>query len=204
MSDDGVPVSGLIDACHAVIAANAEHLCRLDSAIGDGDHGTNMLRGCDAVLASRETLAGLPLAEALQQIGTTLVMTIGGAAGPLYATLLLELGRRLSDPARTSGLAEDFGIAVEAVARRGRSARGQKTLLDVLYPVHEEMIRHAGFSAIAGGAQVFAAETINMKALRGRASFLGERSIGHMDPGAASCALLVEAVCRYLERERLP
>lgn len=204
MKGDGISISGLIDACHEAIVAHAEHLCLLDSAIGDGDHGTNMLRGCDAVVEKRKVFEALPLAEALQQVGTTLVMTIGGAAGPLYATLLIELGQRLADPARNSVLAEDFGIAVEAVARRGRSTRGQKTLLDVLYPVQEEMVRHGSFSQIADGAGIAAAGTTDMKAMRGRASFLGERSIGHMDPGAASCALLIQAVCRYLEKERLP
>ncbi|MCF3640834.1 dihydroxyacetone kinase subunit L [Rhizobium sp. TRM95111] len=201
LRDDQVLVSGLIAACREIIAAHADHLSELDRAIGDGDHGTNMRRGCEAVYADRDRFSQMPLAQAIEEIGLTLVLTIGGASGPLYGTLLMEIGRRLA-----AGGEADFSAAltgaVEAVARRGRAQRGEKTLLDVLYPVQDEVIRRHALSAIAERAETSATLTVGMKALRGRASFLGERSIGHMDPGARSCALLTSAICHYLKEHR--
>lgn len=190
---------GLVAACREAIAANAGHLCDLDRAIGDGDHGTNMRRGADAVLALRDELARLSLPEAIERIGVALVMSVGGAAGPLYGTLLIEIGRGL---AASADFGQGFSRAVEAVARRGRSRPGEKTLLDVLYPVLDEVIGQGTPAAIAARAEAAARLTIPMKATRGRASFLGERSIGHMDPGASSCALVTAAICRYLKEHR--
>lgn len=196
---------GLIEACNATIARHADHLCALDEAIGDGDHGTNMRRGCEAVFAERQVLAGFPLPEALEKIGLTLVMTIGGASGPLYGTLLIEIGRGMADggdDARACLPSPLFPTAlsraIEAVARRGRSGSGDKTLLDVLYPVQRAVLMLSSLETIAIEAQRAAERTVPMKAERGRASFLGARSIGHMDPGACSCALLTGAICRYL------
>lgn len=195
---DRALIAGLIEACRDVIAANADHLCELDSAIGDGDHGTNMRRGCDAVSADGANLSSLPFPDAMEQIGMTLVMNIGGAAGPLYGTLLIEIGKEL----RERGQAADFVVALEraiaAVARRGRASAGDKTLLDVLYPVHAELVKHAALGDIAKKAELSANLTAAMKAMRGRASYLGDRSIGHVDPGASSCALLTTAICRYI------
>lgn len=195
---DRTVLAGLIATCREVIAENTEHLDALDRAIGDGDHGTNMRRGCEAVHGERDALAGLPLAQALERIGLTLVMTVGGAAGPLYGTLLIELGRRLGEARIEAGLAQLLPAAVDAVARRGRSHAGCKTLLDVLYPVQGEVLKQASLARIAAVAEAAAGDTIAMKAMRGRASFLGDRSIGHMDPGACSCALLTRSICRYL------
>ncbi|MGF6175026.1 dihydroxyacetone kinase subunit DhaL [Ensifer sp. 4252] len=190
---------GLIEACHAVIVANADHLGALDRAIGDGDHGTNMKRGSEAVYAERDQLGGLPLPEAMERIGMLLVATIGGAAGPLYGTLLIEMGRRLRAGEVDVPLTETLPPAVEAVARRGRSQAGDKTLLDVLYAVQRAVLKRSPPAEVAVSATVAAQDTIAMKALRGRASFLGDRSIGHMDPGACSCALLTGSICRFLE-----
>lgn len=198
MQEDRALVSGLVAACGQAIAAHAGHLCDLDRAIGDGDHGTNMRRGAEAVLAAQDELAQLPLPEAIERIGVTLVMNVGGAAGPLYGTLLMEIGRGLSAGA---DFGEGLSQAVEAVARRGRSRRGEKTLLDVLYPVLDEVIRQGALAEIAARAEAAARLTIPMKAMRGRASFLGDRSIGHMDPGASSCALVTAAICRYLKEQ---
>ncbi|MCD2183477.1 dihydroxyacetone kinase subunit DhaL [Rhizobium sp. GN54] len=191
---------GLIEACSAAIAHNADHLCLLDQEIGDGDHGTNMRRGCEAVFEERHMLAGLPLPQALERIGMTLVMSVGGASGPLYGTLLVELGRGLAgeEPGVQKGFSSALSRAVDAVARRGRSGAGEKTLLDVLYPVQSEVRMQSTLDNIAIEAQAAAERTVAMKAERGRASFLGDRSIGHMDPGACSCALLTGAICRYL------
>lgn len=186
----------VIEACRDAVATEENRLCDLDRAIGDGDHGTNMRRGLEALASERQRLSAMPLAEALIAAGTILVMNIGGAAGPLYGTLLLEIGKGLS----IDGLEfpQVFRQAVTAVAQRGRSSPGDKTLLDVLYPLSEELTKHAHPQRLAEKIQGFADMTIEMKALRGRASFLGERSVGHMDPGAASCALLAATVCREL------
>ncbi|WP_028748072.1 dihydroxyacetone kinase subunit DhaL [Rhizobium mesoamericanum] len=198
MQAEPVLLAGLIEACRATIAANSDHLCALDRAIGDGDHGTNMRRGCEAVSAEEAALAGLPLPDALEKIGLTLVMSIGGAAGPLYGTLLMAMGREL----RTLDEERDFPSvlkqAIDAVACRGRSHAGDKTLLDVLYPVQDALAHSSPLTDIARQAELSAELTAAMKAMRGRASYLGDRSIGHVDPGASSCALLTTAICRYL------
>ncbi|NRP20227.1 PEP-dependent dihydroxyacetone kinase, ADP-binding subunit DhaL [Ensifer adhaerens] len=195
-------IAGLIEVCRATIAANSDHLCALDRAIGDGDHGTNMRRGCEAVSAEEANLSSLPLPDAVEKIGLTLVMNIGGAAGPLYGTLLMEMGREL----RTQEAGGAFPIilkrAIDAVARRGRATAGDKTLLDVLYPVQDALAHRSRLSDIASRAELSANDTAPMKAMRGRAAYLGDRSIGHVDPGASSCALLTVAICRYLEENR--
>lgn len=193
--DPAALIARVIEACRDAIVEREDDLCDLDRAIGDGDHGTNMRRGLEALAAESGHLATVPLADAMTFAGTTLVMSIGGAAGPLYGTLLLELGNALRS---TSNWPEAFWQAVAAVARRGKSSAGEKTLLDVLYPLRDEVIRHAPLRLMAQHVQGFAEMTIDMQAMRGRASFLGERSIGHMDPGAASCALLAATICREL------
>ena len=195
-------VAGLIEACRAAIAANSDRLCALDRAIGDGDHGTNMQRGCEAVSAEGEILACLPLPDAIERIGITLVMHIGGAAGPLYGTLLIEIGRSLRAADGTTEFAAALKNAVDAVARRGRAHAGDKTLLDVLYPVQEAVAGYSSLNDIATRAECCAGRTAAMKAMRGRAAYLGERSVGHVDPGASSCALLTAAICRYLRENR--
>jgi phosphoenolpyruvate---glycerone phosphotransferase subunit DhaL len=197
-----VLLMGLIEACRAAIAANSGHLCALDRAIGDGDHGTNMRRGCEAVSAEDASVSALPLPDALEKIGLTLVMTIGGAAGPLYGTLLMEMGRELRAPDEEKDFPSALKQAIDAVARRGRSHAGEKTLLDVLYPVQDALAHRLPLTDIARQAELSAELTAAMKAMRGRASYLGDRSIGHVDPGASSCALLTNAICRYLEEHR--
>jgi dihydroxyacetone kinase-like protein len=198
-----VHIAELIRVCRAEIASHSDELCRLDSAIGDGDHGTNMLRGFQALAEAAPDLAGQALPAALEAIGTTLVMNIGGAAGPLYGTLAIALGRALAAGGDDADFATALETAIAAVARRGRSGPGDKTLLDVLYPVHAEVVRHAALGGIAARARTAASATEPMQARRGRASFLGERSIGHVDPGAFSCALLTAAICDYLKESRL-
>lgn len=202
MQTDRALILGLIETCREVIAIHADDLCELDRAIGDGDHGTNMRRGCEAVYLDREKLCSLPLPQALETIGTMLVMSIGGASGPLYGTLLIETGRRLGGRQNGTDFAVILGEAINAVARRGRAQAGDKTLLDVLYPVHTEMVGQSALINIAERAEQSAQLTAGMKAMRGRASFLGDRSIGHIDPGASSCALLTTAICRYLKEYR--
>jgi dihydroxyacetone kinase-like protein len=188
------------DVCRAVIA-ESDHLTDLDQAIGDGDHGLNMKRGCEAVLADIDAVSAKPLPEALRAIGTHLVMTVGGASGPLYGTLCLGLGKELSvNPDRTA-FAQAVQAATLAVKARGKSDFGQKTLLDVLGPVGEKLSSGAfgNLSDLGDVAEQAAVATIPVQATRGRASFLGERSIGHMDPGACSLALVIKTIATSLE-----
>lgn len=193
-------IAELIDACCQVLFDNVAHLDALDAAIGDGDHGTNMRRGADAIWAQRGSIEQLSGSDALIVAGEAAVMAIGGAAGPLYGTLLMALGKALARHEAELGRA--LSAAVDAVARRGRSEPGAKTLLDVLCPLREAVLRGARLNELACEAPRWAEATRNLRALRGRASFLGERSVGHVDPGAASAALLVVAACRCLERPR--
>ena len=117
------------------VIANADELTDLDRAIGDGDHGTNMRRGFEAVLAGLDELSSKSLGEGLKGVGTTLVMKVGGASGPLYGTLFLSLGKSLTDEVSREQVAEAFAAAIEAVRARGKSDVAQKTMLDVLFPV---------------------------------------------------------------------
>ncbi|MEI6030278.1 MAG: dihydroxyacetone kinase subunit DhaL [Synechococcaceae cyanobacterium ELA739] len=191
----------LIEAVALRLIEHAEELTDLDRAIGDGDHGLNMKRGAEAVLAKADALAALPLAELLRQSGMTLVMTVGGASGPLYGTLLLELGKALQgqpEPPDRASLAAALGQGVAAVKARGRSDGGQKTLLDVLIPLQQALASPQPVSGLGPLALAAAEATTPMLATRGRASFLGERSIGHMDPGARSSALMLVALLEAL------
>jgi phosphoenolpyruvate---glycerone phosphotransferase subunit DhaL len=191
----------LIVAVASRVIASADELTDLDRAIGDGDHGTNMRRGFEAVLAAADELSAKSFGESLKGVGTTLVMKVGGASGPLYGTLFLSLGKSLSDEVSREQVAEAFAAAIDAVKARGKSEAGQKTMLDVFFPVLA-VLREGGegFPArLRTTARLAAENTIPMKAIRGRASFLGERSIGHMDPGARSSELIVDAVADVME-----
>jgi dihydroxyacetone kinase-like protein len=188
-------LAGLVQKVAAAIIAEAEALTALDQAIGDGDHGINMRRGLEAVLADLPKLAGKPPGEALKAIGMTLVMKVGGASGPLYGTLVMEFGKHLSANPSRGELAQALQHAIVAVQARGKSEPGQKTMLDVLIPVQAALAAGEGAGAVKARAHAAAEATVPMLALRGRASFLGERSRGHMDPGARSAALLVASLC---------
>ena len=188
----------LIDRVASRVVAAADELTALDQAIGDGDHGVNMKRGFEAILGERDAIAALPLPQALNKAGMTLVMKVGGASGPLYGTLFKQLGKSLPEIADRAALTKALGEAIAAVKARGKSDTGQKTMLDVLVPVHAALERGDGPAALADAADAAAAATVPMKATRGRASFLGDRSIGHMDPGARSSAIIVRAVAETL------
>jgi len=183
------------------VIASADELTDLDRAIGDGDHGTNMRRGFEAVLTTVDELSAKNLGESLRGLGTTLVMKVGGASGPLYGTLFISLGKSLGDEVSRERVADAFAVAVEAVKARGKSDVGQKTMLDVLAPVLE-VLREGGDGLplrLKAAARDAAEKTIQMRAIRGRASYLGERSIGHMDPGARSSALIIDAIADVME-----
>lgn len=182
------------------IATGEDELCALDAAIGDGDHGTNMKRGFDAVRAKAAEIAELPLEAALLEIGRTLVMTVGGASGPLYGSFFLAAGAAVGKGRRLpEDMAAIFAAGVEAVGARGRSTAGEKTMLDVLVPVLQTLRNDTGQLGLASRmrkvARQSAESTAAMVATKGRAAYLGPRSVGHVDPGARSSCLIVEAIC---------
>jgi len=188
----------------ARITAHTDELTALDQAIGDGDHGFNMKRGFEAIAALAGDLDALPLGPALQKAGLTLVMKVGGASGPLYGSFLMAMGKAMTEnPASREDFAASLADGVDAVKKRGKSTAGAKTMLDVLVPVLGAVTAESDdpLAAARQAARDGLESTREMKATKGRASFLGERSIGHLDPGARSSALLVEAVCDVLEEK---
>lgn len=200
-------LKSLVKAAAEQVIASAPELTALDQAIGDGDHGTNMKRGFEAVLGKLDVIGEQPLGEALKTIGKTLVMTVGGASGPLYGSFFLAAGEAVSRSKQLSDdLADIFGSGVGAVSARGRSQAGEKTMLDVLFPVLETLKTQAGnpdlIERVRAAAREAVERTAPMQATKGRASFLGTRSIGHIDPGARSSCLLLHAVCDTLEARR--
>ena len=198
MSIDPSSMRRVIEAATDAVIAAAGELTELDQAIGDGDHGLNMKRGCEAVRANAGLLCEKPVPDALKAIGTELVMKVGGASGPLYGTLFMALGKAL---AAEPDFAAAFAQAVNAVKARGKSQEGQKTMLDVLVPISAALTEGGGdlLARLPSIAAASAERTVPMQAIRGRASFLGARSIGHMDPGARSASLMIAAACRALD-----
>ena len=191
----------LVRALAVSMIEHADELTSLDQAIGDGDHGLNMKRGFEAVLAALPALADKSPPEMLKAIGMTLVMKVGGASGPLVGTFFMELGKALPEEPTRADLVAATDKAIDAVKARGRSEAGQKTLLDVLVPVQAIFAAGGNAAAIAAEAAKAAERTTPMLAIRGRASFLGDRSIGHMDPGSRSASLLIGAAVATLEFE---
>ena len=195
----------LIETVASRVIDHTSELTELDRTIGDGDHGLNMKRGFEEVLSNLDGITAQPLPAALKTVGMSLVMKVGGASGPLYGTLFMTLGKELAaEGIDDAAFASALGAAIEAVKRRGKSKAGQKTMLDVLVPVHAALAQggDADLDAIRRAAAEAAEATIPMLAIKGRASFLGERSIGHMDPGARSSALMIDAVCEVMETLR--
>jgi phosphoenolpyruvate---glycerone phosphotransferase subunit DhaL len=191
-------IEKLVKAVAASLIAHAEELTTLDSAIGDADHGINMKRGMEAVLAEWPKLAGKPAGDVLKASGMQMVMKVGGASGPLYGTLAMELGKVLPASPSRAEFAAALDAAVKGLMARGKSEAGQKTMLDVWIPVQKSIAGGSSAAAVKAVALAAAEATKPVKAIRGRASFLGERSIGHVDPGARSAALIVAAICDVL------
>ena len=185
-----------------LVEGQRSHLTDLDAAIGDADHGANLHRGMQAVLAVLDEAAGLEAAALLKKVGMTLVSKGGGASGPLYGTLFLRMAGATGDgPMTPDGLAAALRAGLVGVQERGKAAPGDKTMLDALHPACDalEASLAAGgaladaLAAAAAGARAGRDATPPMLARKGRASYLGERSVGHQDPGATSAALLLEA-----------
>ncbi|MEE1740481.1 dihydroxyacetone kinase subunit DhaL [Streptomyces sp. BE147] len=181
-------------AMAAAVDREADRLTELDSAIGDADHGSNLQRGFTAVTAALAKDAPATPGAVLTLAGRQLISTVGGASGPLYGTLLRRTGKALGESAEvTSGqLAEAFSAGVAAVGQLGGARAGDKTMLDALLPAADAL--GSSFRAARDAAGAGARATVPLQARKGRASYLGARSIGHEDPGAASSALLVAAL----------
>ncbi|MGW9304313.1 MULTISPECIES: dihydroxyacetone kinase subunit DhaL [Streptomyces] len=181
-------------ATAAAVDREAHRLTELDSAIGDADHGSNLQRGFTAVAAVLEKDAPATPGAVLTLAGRQLISTVGGASGPLYGTLLRRTGKALGEDAEVSQeqLAQAFAAGVAAVGQLGGAQAGDKTMLDALLPAAEALA--LSFRGAADAARAGAEATVPLQARKGRASYLGERSIGHQDPGATSAALLIEAL----------
>ena len=204
-----VLLTGWLHEFRASVAAQREYLTELDSAIGDADHGANLDRGTAAVVAAFEQAPATRLDDLFKRTGMTLVSSVGGASGPLFGTFFLRIGASLGPVASTTGA--DFGAALSAglggVETRGKAALGEKTMLDALAPAidawdsavarHKHVREAAVLAATAAATGRDAAAPL--VATKGRASYLGERSVGHIDPGAASTTLLFEALATALD-----
>ncbi|MFN0193639.1 MAG: dihydroxyacetone kinase subunit DhaL [Aestuariivirga sp.] len=190
----------LVETVAKRIIAASEELTALDSAIGDADHGLNMKRGFEAIMADIEKLSALPLPDALKAIGMTLIMKVGGASGPLYGTLFMTMAKEIGAAPGTADAGRALEAAVLAMKARGKSDTGCKTMLDVLAPLAAHLSHgQTSFASLRSLVSEHVEATKPMKATRGRASFLGERSIGHIDPGARSSQIMIEAICDVFE-----
>jgi dihydroxyacetone kinase-like protein len=203
---DSVTISSWMHEIEASVRAERDHLVQLDAAIGDGDHGINMSRGFDAVVKAMEADGGSPPGRLLILAGRTLVSTVGGASGPLWGSALRSGGRVLGDQPSFAGpqLVEVLAAALASVKDLGTAALGDKTMVDALEPAVDTLRSRiaAGepldraLDEAAAAAEAGMRATIPMQARKGRASYLGERSVGHQDPGATSTALIVRALQR--------
>lgn len=190
-----------------LISLHAEELTALDAAIGDADHGANMARGMAAAVAALGQEEAQTPAAVLKPAALALVSKVGGASGPLYGTFFLRAaGSCGQQPELGAGaIAEAVEAGIGGIVQRGRAQAGEKTMLDAWYPALEALRAHdepaAAARAAASAAAVGRDATAAMRATKGRASYLGERSVGHVDPGAASTALIVQALADVLDPE---
>lgn len=197
----------IIDAMAEAMEENRKYLTKLDSEIGDGDHGNNMHRGFQAALQRLEDTDAETPSGVLKAVSSALISKVGGAAGPLYGTAFLRASSALSDKEEVSAgdVAEALEAALGGVKQRGKAELEDKTIVDALEPAVEAAKGAAGgsvaevFRAAADAAERGAEATVDLVARKGRASYLGERSAGHRDPGATSTHLLLEAAARTLE-----
>ena len=205
MSLDAAWARRWIELAAADIAEQRDYLVDLDRAIGDGDHGENMDRGFKAAVEALEQAQPGSVAEVLKTVAKTLMSTVGGAAGPLYGTAFLRASKAASDgDLDGAGVAAVIAGALDGIQARGKATTGEKTMVDAWTPALEAA-REAAESgsdpaavleAAATAAEAGAAATEPLRATKGRASYLGERSIGHLDPGAVSTSLILRAAAR--------
>lgn len=195
---------------HDVLAHESE-IESLDRALGDGDHFINIKRGITAITGMRDELAPLPADAAMQRIGMKLLSTIGGASGPLFASFFIAMAKTLKEHPQQdlNSIAAGFASGVEAIKQRGKSGLGEKTMLDVLIPVADTFTSQVQqqapmpklLEAIKASAEAGVLSTKDMLATKGRAAFLGERAIGHIDAGAKSTQVMICAVCDLVAQE---
>jgi phosphoenolpyruvate---glycerone phosphotransferase subunit DhaL len=204
---NGKVVADCIDAAYASIREHADELMVLDQAIGDGDHVFNLTRGLEALRGIRADIEVLDIAPALKLAAAKVLSTVGGSSGPLFSSLLMGMSRACDhlngDPC---AYARMYAAGVKAVQDRGKTGTGSKTMMDVLIPVAERFNDLAARTPVV--PQILAElpkeaargmlATRDMLATKGRASFLGERSVGHIDPGARSSELMITAVCERI------
>jgi dihydroxyacetone kinase-like protein len=193
------------EAAHQALLTHESEIESLDRAIGDGDHFINMKRGCATIVGMREELAALTPDAALQKIGMKLLSTIGGASGPLIGSFFMSMGKAVKEESAETlpEIAIAFAAGVEAIKARGKANVGEKTMLDVLIPVSQTFTRLAdeGYAraelleVLKREAEQGMQSTRDMIATKGRAAFLGERAIGHIDPGAKSSQVIICTVC---------
>lgn len=193
----------LIEKTLASINENAAAIAALDQEIGDGDHVVNLERGLNALFVERESFVNLDWASAYKKIGMTLMSKVGGASGSLFATLFLAMSKHAEN---SENFAQSYATGVEAMKLRGKSEAGEKTMLDVLIPVAEYLdsatAENVALVEILNTVKSVAFEgmtsTRNMVATKGRASFLGQRSLGVIDAGASSCQIMICAIADVL------
>ena len=198
---DAATLTAWIREYARVIGDNAGYLTDLDAAIGDADHGTNMERGMGAVLAALDETPQPDPAALAKKVGMTLVSSVGGASGPLYGTFFLRMATALGDTVTATDFAKALRAGVDGVVQRGRAEAGDKTMFDALAPALDALDAELQAGAdlatalVAAEAAAVAGRdaTEQMVARKGRASYLGQRSVGHIDPGAASSAMLIGA-----------
>jgi len=204
--------SFILSAASAIQDAILQHeseLESLDRAIGDGDHYINMKRGAQAIAEMQTELAALTTDAALNKISMKLLSTIGGASGPLLASFFMGMAKVIKEKgdASTTSYASAFAAGVDTIRQRGKAGLGEKTMLDVLIPVANQFNALAAQNASAKeismalklSAEQGMLSTKDLIATKGRAAGLGERAIGHIDPGAKSCQLMIEAVCNLIQ-----
>jgi dihydroxyacetone kinase-like protein len=204
---NGNTVMACIDAAYAALKEHTEEIASLDQQIGDGDHIFNLLRGMEALLAVRADIEAEAFGPALDIAASKVLSTVGGSSGPLFFSLLNGMAKAsMSHAMDVAGFAHIFAAGVEAVGQRGKTGVGSKTMMDVLIPVAkrlEELAAERAAARVVLGTLPQVAEenmlaTRDMLATKGRASFLGERSRGHIDPGARSSQIMIASVCARL------
>jgi dihydroxyacetone kinase phosphoprotein-dependent L subunit len=193
-----------VDEIAAAVETQRDHLTQLDAAIGDADHGINLARGFTAVQAALAQASTPTPGSVLLLTGTTLITKVGGASGPLYGTAFRQAGKALGDgpDVDLAALASALDAALAGVQKLGAAREGEKTMVDALAPAASALSKAVAegasaadaVSALADAAAAGAQATIPMQALKGRASYLGPRSVGHEDPGAVSTALILGAL----------
>lgn len=208
MSASYAQVKDWIHRFAADIAENRQHLVRLDTAIGDGDHGTNLDRGMRKAVERLDGLEGDDIGAALKAVGMALVSSVGGAAGPLYGTLFMQMGQATTGRSELDLAAWSAAIraGLEGVRKRGKAELGEKTMVDALSPAADALDAAAEEGAELPAALERSARaahegmqaTTDMEARKGRASYLGSRSVGHQDPGATSTYLLLKTAAEAL------